>query len=257
MLSNNTIKFIKSLDKKKFRTEHNCFIVEGEKMVLELLQSNKFKIKEVFTTDSTLQSNYINQKISLIAEKELNRISSLKTPNKHLALVEIPKSEPTTDYFFSDLSLVLDNIQDPGNFGTIIRTASWFGIKTIYCSRDTVEAYNTKVIQSTMGAIFNINIIYTELIPLLQKAKNDKVSIYGTLLKGENIYNAELSKKALVIMGNESKGVSKELEKYIDKAILIPNFPENTRNIESLNVGVACAIVCSEFRRRALSINNY
>lgn len=252
MLSQNKIKFIRSLDTKKNRQHHNCFIVEGEKMVLELLQSN-FETLELFCLPNFLSTHakLINKRVAVteISELELKKISILKTPNLVLAIAIIPNHK-LAPQSYDTLSLALDNIQDPGNFGTIIRTANWFGVTTIYCSSDTVDAYNSKVVQSTMGAIFRVKIIYVDLIQTLIDAKKKGQTIYGTLLDGDSLYTADLKNNGLIVLGNESNGISKPIQKLIDTKLRIPNFPEDSRTMESLNVGIANAIVLAEFRRQ-------
>jgi TrmH family RNA methyltransferase len=217
---------------------------------------SNFKTMEVYALkDFILQhTTFFNGNFSVneISEKELHKISTLKTPNQAVAIVEIP-NYPIDDFSFDSLSLVLDNIQDPGNLGTIIRTANWYGVEYIFCSTDTVDAYNSKVIQSTMGAIFRTKVIYGDLLPILSKAKTHHQAIYGTLLDGHSIYNSKLTNNGLIVLGNESKGISQPIQKLIDHKIRIPNFPENSTAMESLNVGVANAIVLAEFRRPFIS----
>jgi TrmH family RNA methyltransferase len=252
MLSQNKIKFIRSLELKKNRKKHNLFIVEGEKMVLELLKSN-IKITEVFAVDKFIAeiNRFANDKINIftITELQLKKISNLKTPNSVLAVAEIPHVTVSEKYY-NDLCLAIDNIQDPGNLGTIIRTADWFGIKNIFCSNDSVDIYNPKVVQSTMGAIFRVNVYYTNLKEIIANAKNKGMQVFGTVLSGNNIYKSYLSNNAMIVLGNESKGISSKIENIIDIKIKIPRFPENSLSSESLNVGIANAIVIAEFRRQ-------
>lgn len=256
MLSINKIKYIKSLELKKNRINNKCFVVEGEKMVLELINSQLNTI-EVFATDEFIVKNtHILKNTNLVTAintKDLKRISSLKNPNKAVAIAHIPSPKTDANTFLS-LNIALDNIQDPGNLGTIIRTANWFGIKNIFCSKDTVDAYNPKVIQATMGAIFRTKIFYTNLDELITESKSSGQKIYGTLLDGDNIYNTKLSNNGLIIMGNESKGISKPIQNLIDNKILVPNYPLNINDMESLNVGVANAIVLAEFRRQGSAL---
>lgn len=250
MLTNNKIKLIKSLDQKKNRKESGFFIVEGEKMVQELLQSN-FNIAEIFATESFFNDNAFAKsiaEISVVSEKELERISHLKTPNKAIALVALPKPEETK--LCRGLSIALENLQDPGNLGTIIRTAAWFGISNIYCTPDTVDVYNPKVIQSTMGAIFKVNVNYCNLFETINKAKSNAITCFGTRLDGENIYQTTLNNNAVIVMGNESKGMSSELSRLMDRNIKIPSYAPPSADMESLNVSIATAIVCAEFRRQ-------
>ncbi len=252
MLSKNKIKLIRSLDQKKHRKEHNLFIVEGEKMVNELLTSS-LSIREIYATRVYYEKIIKKQSLEInqVTEKELGQISQLKTPNQTLALVEIPNISTNECNTQKGLYLVLDNVQDPGNLGTIIRTANWFGVSTIFCSPDTVDAYNSKVVQATMGAIFTTQVVYTDLTEIFKNAKKHYTPIYGTSLKGENLYKKTLSENALIVMGNESKGISENTYLHIDEKILIPTFvEENVNVIESLNVGIATSIVLSEFRRQ-------
>jgi len=257
MLSVNQIKFIKSLEHKKYRKTHNCFVVEGEKMVLELMHSS-FEIIDIFATkpfiDKYCRENKFYNKIKEINESELAKISFLQTPNQVLAVAQLPLSKPN-EINKGELMLALDNIQDPGNLGTIIRTASWFGITKLFCSPETVDAFNPKVIQSTMGAIFRTQIIYSPLSEIIQKVKANNISVIGTVLSGKNIYSQTLPKNALLVMGNESKGISDEIRTQLDIEILIPSFPENNQMMESLNVSVATALVCAEFRRQQMIIS--
>jgi len=254
MLSQNKIKFIRSLDIKKNREQHQCFLVEGEKMVLELLDSN-FKTLELFALKSFISSHSknIDKNIPVIeiSEQELNKISSLKTPNQALAVAKIPDAKLNTKTSL-ELCIALDNIQDPGNMGTIIRTANWFGVTTIFCSTDTVDAYNSKVIQATMGAIFRTTVFYGDLTIFINEAKKNGQPIYGTMLDGKNLYEADLKKNGLIVLGNESKGISKPIQNLIDNKIRIPNFPEDSSDMESLNVAIASAIVLAEFRRQSV-----
>lgn len=247
MISQAQIKLIQSLDQKKFRKQHQLFVVEGEKMVEELLNSN-FNIQHVYAVNEYILPATLKKfSFSNISEAELKKISTLKTPNKVLAVASIP--ENTINIASNSLIIALDNVQDPGNLGTIIRTACWFGISTLVCSPDTVDAYNPKVIQSTMGAIFKMDIHYTPLDEFLQNSIEANTPIYGTLLTGENMYKCRLNDCGIIVMGNESKGISQEIKKFISHPILIPGYPEGSVNIESLNVGVAAAIVMAEFRR--------
>lgn len=251
MLSKNTIKLIKQLEQKKFRKTHNLFVVEGEKMVEELVNSS-FKIKEIFALNNfaqKLKTKAFDFNITTISETELLKISKQKTPNKVLALAFIPnKNEVIFDK--NKLYLALDNVQDPGNLGTIIRSANWFGIDTIFCSTNTADAYNHKVVQATMGALFNVNIEYNNLKNVFEKAKKINIPIIGTSLSGDNMYKNNLPKNGIVIMGNESKGMRTELEQFVDVKIKIPNYNNGNKNIESLNVAVATSIILAEIKRK-------
>jgi len=248
MLSKNQIKFINSLKLKKFRDEHNLFIAEGTKIVPELINSS-IKVNEVYTT---IENHLLPQsvKTTVIKTAELERISSLTSPNQMLAVCEIPDYAIENDYS-TKLTLALDEIKDPGNLGTIIRIADWFGIDTIICSNHTTDAYNPKVIQSTMGSIARVKVIYTELPVFIAKESAKKTAVYGALLEGDNIYQQQKT-NGIIVIGNESQGISEEVKKLIKHKIKIPSFSHlktTEGSAESLNAAVATAIICSEFRR--------
>lgn len=252
MISKNQIKHIASLKSPKFRTEYNEFLVEGEKMVSELFISS-FKIKQIFAIEDWISSNQelIPGTIELekVSPKELERISALKTPNKVLAVVSIPKPNITA-INYDQLILVLDKLQDPGNLGTIIRTADWFGIKDIICSEDTVSLYNPKVIQSTMGSFTRVNLHYADLKAFLKDIPKG-LKIYGSLLEGKSLFQEKLSNKGLLIIGNESQGISKDIQTFVTNKINIPSFAIDKQNqAESLNASLATGIIISEFRRQ-------
>ncbi len=235
----------------KFRDEYHQFIAEGDKLVTELLTSH-FKIIEIFAVRAWSDAHKINPSIAVteVTALELERISGLTTPNMVLALVEIPQTQFIDASAFEKLILLLDEIKDPGNLGTIIRIADWFGISTIICSEHTVDVYNPKVVQATMGSIARVSLHYTDLAFFL-KNKPKEIPVYGTLLNGKNIYSQTLSKNGLIVIGNESKGISDELLPYISQKLYIPSYAENPGNkAESLNASVAAAIVCAEFMRR-------
>lgn len=252
MLAKTKIKLIRQLEQKKFRQTQNLFIVEGEKNIIELIKSN-LKIKELFALNSFLEvidCSSSDFQITKVSEKELSQISRQKTPNKALALVHIPE-ETNILLNSNELYLALDSLQDPGNLGTIIRSASWFGISTIFCSPDTVDAYNNKVVQSAMGALFSSKIIYTSLPELFAQAKTKKIPIIGTTLRGKNIYDCRLEKNGIILMGNESKGISNNLVSFLDVEIKIPFYGKSNACIESLNVAIATSVVLSEFKRKS------
>ncbi|MBU8891640.1 MAG: RNA methyltransferase [Bacteroidales bacterium] len=254
MLSKNKTKFINSIKKKKYRELHQCFFAEGEKLVDELLNSD-FQITDILSTKDWIEKNANRLKseveITEISETELKKISSLSTPNKVFAIAAQPELSYNQNEIQNELSLILDTINDPGNLGTIIRIADWFGIKNIFCSNDSVDVYNPKVVQASMGAIFRVKIHYVDLTEFLPKFKqSENFKIFGTLLDGNNIYNEQLSKNGFIIMGSESHGISEYLRTFINTKLFIPNFPENIKTSESLNISTATAIVCSEFRRR-------
>ncbi len=233
-ITKNEIKLIRSLAQKKNRKEHGLFIVEGEKNVHELLQSH-FKIEKLFALHDVLIDNY--DELIRISKKELSQISQLKSPDKVLALVKIPEPKPNNNK--TGLTLVLDNINDPGNLGTIIRTADWFGVHTIICSNNTVDCYNPKVVQSTKGSIFNINIQYLNIEEWILNYPNE---IYAASLNGKPIKEVQFNKNACLIMGSESHGISPSLIKLLNYELMIPRIGK----AESLNVGIATGIFLNE-----------
>jgi RNA methyltransferase, TrmH family len=250
MLSKNKIKYFCSFHNKKQRVEYNLFIVEGNKMVEELIHSD-YKITSIVATSEWILKhsdyNFTCEVIDATVE-DLQKISLLQNPQEVWALVECKSQEKTFSIGENELILALDGIQDPGNLGTIIRIADWYGISQIWCSEDTVDVYNPKVIQATMGAVFRVAISYGSLIEKLQKCTS--IPIYAALLDGTNVYSTELSQKAILIMGNEGNGISKNVIQHINYGIHIPSFNESEKSSESLNVAVATGILCSEFKRR-------
>ena len=250
MISKNKIKFIRSLEQKKFRKENGVFLAEGNKLVSDL--SDFFKCKILVATQQWLDSNrniIADEKI-YVEKDELSRVSLLKTPQDVLAVFEIPSYTLSMDCPRNELCLALDDVQDPGNLGTIIRVADWFGIKNIYCSHGTADAFSPKTVQATMGALARVQLHYCNIKELISSL-ND-VPVFGTFLDGDSIYNNTLSSNGLIVMGNEGNGISKEVAELINRRILIPNYPQGNETTDSLNVAVATAIVCSEFRRRQL-----
>ena len=232
MINNREIKLINSLKRKKNRIEEGLFVVEGEKNVDELLLSD-FQILDIYATDEWL-NNVEHIKVSA---KDLGRVTSLSTPNKVLALVKIPNSSSIN---MRITSLVIDGVNDPGNLGTIIRTANWFGIKQVICSSNSVDKFNPKVIMSSMGSIFKTDVFYTDLKNYL---KESKLPIYGALFEGDSIYDTSFNDPSILLLGSESHGISDELIPLISNKTTIPG-GENT---ESLNLGVSAAIYCSEY----------
>lgn len=233
MITNAEIKQIKSLSDKKNRDSLGLFVVEGEKMVQEALMSN-FEVVRVWRKED-------------IGEAAMARISQLSTPSPVLAVVSKP--EPRGLRLEKGLYLALDCVRDPGNMGTIIRLADWFGIRTVFAAPDSVDIFNPKVIQATMGAIFRVNVVYADIPDLCRRFKDAGMPVYGTFLDGTDIYREELGKEGLIIMGNESNGISQATAAEVNRRLLIPSFAEGP-TAESLNVAVATAITLSEFRRR-------
>ena len=238
MISKNQIKYVRQLEQKKFRNREGLFVAEGTKVVGDLLK--RYQPHAIFATPAWIAENS-QSSITSVTDDELRRLSFQQHPQQVLALFPIPNRVPSK---LGSLSIALDGVQDPGNLGTIIRIADWFGISDIICSEDTVDAWNPKVVQATMGSIARVNIIYTDLQELISKAQ---VPVYGTLLDGQDIYTQELSKEGIIVMGNEGNGISAPIRKLINRKLLIPQFHEGP---ESLNVAIATAITCSEFRRR-------
>jgi TrmH family RNA methyltransferase len=249
MISKNQIKFVRQLEQKKFRKAENLFIAEGHKVVGDLLAAG-FRPTQLFATNEWISCNPTVSAIEVTPD-ELARVSLQQHPQQVLALFPIPNYYPSFPIaqHLSSLSLLLDNIQDPGNLGTIIRIADWFGIDTIYCSTGTVDAWNPKVVQATMGSIARVKIIYIEPETLFNQLPPD-YPIYGTFLDGDNIYTQQLTPHGLIVMGNEGNGISDAVRKRVSKKLLIPDFHKGD-TADSLNVAIATAITCSEFRRRA------
>jgi TrmH family RNA methyltransferase len=245
MLSKSQISFIKSLHQKKYRKESGIFIIEGIKSIIEFINSS-YQIHSIYFTEpylSLLPKNNANIKLFEVNNAELEKISTLQTPQGILALVYIPVEQKIAlKSLHNSFSLVLDNVQDPGNFGTIIRTADWFGIKNIICSENTVEAYNPKTVQSTMGSLARVGIYYTNLNSFLSETD---LPVFGALLNGNNIYTTNWGKEGLILLGNEGHGIGVDLIQKITTPVTIPNFGE----AESLNVAVSAAIFCSELKR--------
>lgn len=239
MLSKNQIKLITSLKQKKQRQQHGFFVVEGVKTIKELLQSH-LKLHALYTTETF----NIDAKVEvLISESDLKRISFLTTPNTALAIFKIPKPKAIET---NGLVVALDAVRDPGNLGTIIRLCDWFGVKELVCSTETVDCFNPKVIQSTMGSIARVNINYINLTTFLKEAE---LPVFGAFMEGETVYKKQLPEKGILVMGNEANGVSKEIEAIITEKIAIPRFGD-LQATESLNVATATAILLSEFRRQ-------
>lgn len=250
MLSKNKIKFIRSLEQKKFRKENGVFLAEGNKLVADLF--GHFNCRMLVATGAWLESNSIIKadEIIEVQHEEISRASLLKNPQDVLAVFDIPSYDTDFTLPRKELCLALDDVQDPGNLGTIIRIADWFGIEHIFCSSGTADAFNPKTVQATMGALARVKLHYCNLSDLITGLSD--VPVFGTFLDGNDMYKEELSANGLIVMGNEGNGISKEISQMINKRILIPNFPQGCETSESLNVAVATAIVCSEFRRRLL-----
>lgn len=248
-LSNNRIKQIRALFNKKSREESGLFIIEGEKLVKEAVESD-FEVVEILRTTD-------------IGEESMKKITCFSTPSPILAIVK-QKQYAISEFFQTDgelkhnllssnnpLFVGLCGVRDPGNFGTIIRISDWFGIDALFCSKDTVELYNPKTVQATMGAIFRKKIIYCNIEEIIGLLKKNNLPVYGTFLNGKNIYAAMPEKRGIILMGNESNGIPKQIENMIKKEckLFLPPYPANSVGSESLNVAVSTAIICAEFRR--------
>jgi RNA methyltransferase, TrmH family len=242
MVSKNQIKLITSLQQKKFRQTHKLFIAEGAKVIQELLQSN-FVLEHLFVTETIFETIGASKKTP-ISDTDLRKISCLSTPNNCLALFEIPDQKPRDD---RGLVIVLDDIRDPGNLGTIIRLCDWFGIEQIVCSEQTVDVYNPKVVQATMGSISRVAVSYMDLEKYLKRVN---IPIFGTFMDGKNVYKENLPQEGILILGNEANGISEKLEKLVTNKLAIPRFG-NLQQTESLNVATATAIFLSEFKRKS------
>ena len=254
MLSKNQLKFIRSLHQAKYRRQHGLFLAEGPKVVGELLQSG-FRVRTICVTEAwIMQANQKfpnNPEILTITQKELERISSLQSPQDVVALVEMKEATPGKLPASDELVLVLDGIRDPGNLGTIIRTADWFGIPAVICSPDCVDVYNPKVVQATMGSIARVELIYRQLDEVLDSIPGD-VKVYGATLDGKNLYEQEISKGGYLVIGSESHGLSPATRRYVTHPLRIPAHKKTMdHTAESLNASVATAILCAEFRRRS------
>lgn len=251
MISKNKIKLFKSLQQKKYREIENKFIVEGKKIVEEAYSFHKQHIEEILCTRDSLNSippefHPITQVCTI---EELKKISSLKTPQNILAVLKKPVHPQIEFEKLKNLILALDAIRDPGNLGTIIRLADWFGVNHIVCSKDCVDAYNPKTVQASMGAILRMRISYVELDSFLWDANEKNFRIYGATLEGKNLYKTKLDEKSILVMGNESEGISDNVRKTLTNELFIPNYSSNKEKTESLNVSIATSVILSEFRR--------
>ncbi len=248
-ISKNKIKFIRSLEQKKVRREERVFMAEGPKLTADLL--GHFRCRYLAATDDWLASHNTIEadEIDTATIDEIARASLLKTPQDVIAIFDQREEKTDITVIEKQLCLALDDVQDPGNLGTIIRIADWFGIEHIFCSTNTVDVYSPKVVQATMGALSRVHLHYVSLTELIGKL-NKNVPIYGTLLDGTNIYTQELSTTGLIVMGNEGNGITAEVRQLINRKLYIPNYPEGRDTSESLNVAIATAVTCAEFRRR-------
>lgn len=263
MISKNKVKYIHSLEQKKGRRTEGMFVAEGFKVVGDLINAGHRPQLIVATaewlTNNAAVCRSLDCEICEVTDEELRKTSFLQHPQQVLATFPLPSSEsygsvesselPTEEWLQSHLCLALDGVQDPGNLGTIIRIADWFGIDTIICSRETADAFAPKVVQATMGSIARVRVIYTDLEKYISHVSSS-IPVYGTLLEGTDIYTSDITPNGIIVMGNEGNGITPAIRRLVSKALLIPSFPPNRPTAESLNVAIATAIVCAEFRRR-------
>ena len=251
MISKNQIKFVYSFGKKKTRDEHQLFLAEGVKILRDILPYFEAEFvcatEEAYDEIQALTKSYVEK----ASHAEIEKMTQLQSPPKALVLLKMPQRRLDFASISKSLLLALDGVQDPGNVGTILRIADWFGINTVLCSHQTADVYNPKTIQATMGAIARVSVSYVDLPSVLQTLKDQyKMPIYGTFLDGKNMYETELTSNGVIVMGNEGNGVTPEIDNLSDHRLYIPNYPVGVPTSESLNVSVATAIVCAEFRRR-------
>lgn len=241
MVTKNQIKLIKSLHQKKNRKEFQLFIAEGVKVIDELLKSS-IELEHIYAIEP-IDFEVSTSKFSIVSFDDLKKMSALSTPSNCLAVFKIPRQK---EIDYNNLIIALDDVRDPGNLGTIIRLCDWFGIEDIICSKETVDIYNPKVVQATMGSIGRVNIVYGNLPSLIQLSKD--LPVFGTFMNGKNIYTEALPSKGIIVMGNEANGISEEIENLVNNRITIPRFGK-LQQTESLNVAMATSIVLSEFKR--------
>ena len=240
------IQLVRALAGKRGRTEHGLFVAEGEKLIGELRTSH-LVVRKIFA----LEGLFAGPEVEVVGTKEMERLSLLKTASNSLALVEIPHYGLDMRALAGRLTLALDDVQNPGNLGTIVRLADWFGIADIVCSEASADCFNPKVVQATMGAILRVKVHYTALEPYLAQARERNIPVYGTFLEGENIYSTPLTPGGIVLMGNEGQGIAPAAARHVSHKLFIPPYPADRNGSESLNVAIATAVVCAEFRRQA------
>ena len=240
------IQFVRSLADKRTRDAEHLFVAEGFKLVDEIRHS-ELRIRNIYTTRNDISGLDVVR----IEKREMERISQLNTASDILAVVEQPRYKLAIDSLKGELSLALDGVQNPGNMGTIIRLADWFGVENIICSRECADLYNPKVVQATMGALLRVKVHYVDnLSALLNEARTEGLAIYGTLLDGNNIYHEKLTSEGIIVMGNEGRGLSEECRNTLSHKLFIPPYPADAPTSESLNVAMATGIILAEFRRK-------
>jgi len=252
MISKNRLKWIRDLQQKKLRQSEGVFVAEGPKVVGDLLAAGLECVYGVRTPDCRLDrmATGVWEEVS---EDELRRISFLDAPQQVLAVLRQPvwPVEQCMELPASQLVLALDGVQNPGNLGTIVRLADWFGVDDVFCSRDCADVYNPKTVQATMGALSRVRVHYIDIVPWLASLRGQSVPVYGTFLDGADMYASPLSEHGVIVMGNEGRGVSAEVEACVGERLWIPDYPVGRAASESLNVAIATAVVCAEFRRQA------
>jgi len=246
MITKAEIRLVRSLEDKRNRDSEGLFVAEGEKLVGELRRS-RLRIRKIYALDGL----FSGPEVTPVSEKEMERLSLLKTAGNSLALVEIPRRRLSIGELSGQLTLALDEVQNPGNLGTIIRLADWFGIRDVVCSAGTADCFNPKVVQATMGAILRVRVHYVDLAAFLGEARRAELPVYGTFLEGGNLYETPLSDEGILLMGNEGRGVNEACAAHVSRKLFIPPYPADRRTTESLNVAMAAGIVCAEFRRRS------
>ena len=257
MISTSQSKLIRSLRQKKYRDQSRLYLAEGEKMVIELLAGKgglAHQIQELFASRDWIDRNedlldQFKNRVNEASAAELKKVSNLVTPQQVLALVNQPKRIFQLDPLLNNPVLAFESIRDPGNLGTIIRTADWFGIDHMVCSPDSADLYNPKVVQATMGAIARVEVYYTNIEQLLAESEMKKKIVYGTFLEGENIYESKMEQNPLVLFGNESRGLSDRFDPFIHRRIAIPSYSRIGKGSESLNIASSVAVFCSELKR--------
>jgi RNA methyltransferase, TrmH family len=253
MIGKNKVKQVKSLAEKKYRLKEQMFLIEGDKIVAEALLS-PIRIMELYATAEFLNENrqlIVHAETIIPSEKgEINKMSLQKQPQNSLALCSLPPVLPLPDKLIG-FSIFLDGVQDPGNLGTIIRTCDWFGMDYLFCSPDTADVYNPKVIQASMGSFCRVKIIYTEFEPLANFAQKINIPLIGTFTEGENLYNFQLPASGIFILGNEGRGIREHVALRTGIRLTVPSFNPNRMKAESLNVATTAAIICSEVKRRS------
>ncbi|GHU83519.1 RNA methyltransferase [Bacteroidia bacterium] len=250
MLSKSKVKFIRSLEMKKFRILHNAFVAEGNKLVADMTGAFECEWMLAKTSWMATQGDIPAAELLVDEDDEIHKASFLKTPQEVIAIFKLPTYNIEDADAATQLVIALDGIQDPGNLGTIVRLADWFGVEHIVCSLDTADVFSPKAVQATMGALARVQVHYTDLEAWLKSVSSRSIPLYGTILDGENIYTQPLSHSGVIVMGNEGNGIRPDIAPLISQPLYIPAYPPERATSESLNVAIATAIVCAEFRRR-------